>query len=131
MEQWKVIESSPNYFVSNFGRVKNKKGKLLKQFDNNGYMKVHLYANGKSIYFRVHRLVAKAFIGNCDGFDIDHIDSCRNNNNALNLRIVTSRQNQHARILKSQKLEDLIDEIYLCFKQGHSLVETKRIIYRI
>lgn len=74
---------------------------------------------------------AKAFIGNCDGFDIDHIDSCRNNNNALNLRIVTSRQNQHARILKSQKLEDLIDEIYLCFEQGHSLVETKRIIYRI
>ena len=53
--------------------------------------------------FRVHRLVAAAFIPNPENKPcIDHIDGDRANNHADNLRWVTVKENQNNPITKSK-----------------------------
>lgn len=66
-EEWRPIEGYEGiYEVSNFGRVKNvKKGTIRKLgVTRGGYNDVILFKNGKFKNFKVHRLVAKAFIPN-------------------------------------------------------------------
>ena len=90
-EQWRPIAGYDMYEVSNMGNVrktyKNGKVKILKQPDSNGYKQVNLYSNGNEKNFRVHRLVAFAFIEQVGGkLTVDHIDRDRSNNNIENLR---------------------------------------------
>lgn len=76
------------YFVSNYGRIINRKtGLELKQGKNNcGYRYVILCNNGLRKKMYVHRLVANAFVENINGYDeINHIDENKENNNYLNL----------------------------------------------
>jgi len=90
------IENYDNYFVSNFGNVKNSKtNKIMKQSNNkDGYKKIGLTKNGKQKYFLIHRLVGKAFLENPDNKPvIDHIDNNPANNNVKNLRWATSKDN--------------------------------------
>ncbi len=101
IEEWKDIENYPNYQVSNLGRIKSKerytkqrngmnlrKEKLLTlQKDHKGYLYVRLYNNNGWKYFKVHILVAKAFIPNLlNEPTIDHIDRNKENNKIDNLR---------------------------------------------
>lgn len=68
------------------GRVKNKHGRILKPEIRNGYYSVDLMKNGKRYKFRVHRLVAEAFINNPDNLpQVNHKDEDRLNNLASNL----------------------------------------------
>jgi hypothetical protein len=95
MEQWKQI-SGYDYEVSSYGNVRNMKtGKLKQQHEvNGGYLRVGLYKNGKLKNFRVHRLVANAFIPNPHGYsDVDHIDRNRQNNHVSNLRWLSHKNN--------------------------------------
>ena len=81
-----------NYYISNFGRVYNKRsGKITLSPEGKGkYSRVKI--NGKK--YRVHRLVASIFIPNPDNKPfVDHIDGDRYNNRADNLRWVTSTEN--------------------------------------
>lgn len=104
-EIWKKIKKYP-YKVSNFGRIKRIKaasgtriGKILKvRIDTRGYLYVNLYKNAKCKNFRVHKLVAEAFIGLCPkNKEINHIDGIKSNNNPNNLEYVTrSENNKHA-----------------------------------
>ena len=41
-EQWKIIIDYPNYMISNFGNVKNRKGSLLKPDLSGSYLRVAL-----------------------------------------------------------------------------------------
>lgn len=87
-EQWKVITGYDNYEVSTWGNVRNvKTGKIITQFVNSkGYMKVTLSKNSKKKCFRVHRLVALAFIPNPHNYsDVNHKDKNRQNNHVDNL----------------------------------------------
>ena len=60
---WKTLNEK--YQVSDCGKIKNAKGKILKTFINDkGYEIVSLSTNGKQKNERVHRLVATAFIPN-------------------------------------------------------------------
>ena len=110
MEVWKEISGyNERYEVSNYGRVRsndmivngrlqnchNKKGRILKPHtDKEGYKGVVLCVNQKRKTFRLHRLVAAAFIPNPDNLpEIDHIDGNRANNDATNLRWCTRKQN--------------------------------------
>lgn len=92
------------YEVSNLGRVRslhvrrhrNEGGLLtIKQASPNwDYQVAVLCRNGKPKSFRVHALVAEAFIGpRPDGVVIDHIDGNRNNNASTNLRYCTQLTN--------------------------------------
>lgn len=104
MEIWKIIGSSPNYEVSNFGSVRNTKtGNILKVVTNNyGYKLVCLSNKNKKQTGYIHRLVAEAFIDT----DLDpktsvvnHIDGDKSNNAIDNLEWATYSDNAfHGRI---------------------------------
>ena len=111
-EIWKDIEGYEGlYQVSNFGNVKSLarivhskkrsdykiKEKILKQSDTTtGYKKVELHKdNEKRKSFKVHRLVAQAFIPNPENKrEVNHIDGNKHNNNVNNLEWVTSSENK-------------------------------------
>lgn len=68
------------------GRVKNKHGRILKPEIRKGYYSVDLVKNKKRYKFRVHRLVAEAFVPNPDNLPmVNHKDEDKLNNIASNL----------------------------------------------
>lgn len=98
------------YEVSNDGRVRRVagwRGNLgyrpptgeLKQSCVRGYMQITLYKNGEKSRYKVHRLVADAFIPNLKRYpQVNHIDGNKKNNKVENLEWVTQSQNmKHAR----------------------------------
>ena len=96
MEKWLSIEEFPNYEISDFGNVRNRRtGRILQPRKNpKGYNIVSLYDNGLQHTKKIHRLVAKAF---CEGFDedreVNHIDGNKNNNSKTNLEWCTGSEN--------------------------------------
>ena len=96
LELFKPIDGYDNYFVSNFGNIKNSKtNRILKPSTHRqGYKLVVLHKNGKSKNFTVHRLVGIAFLENPDNKPvIDHIDENKSNNNVKNLRWCSQKEN--------------------------------------
>lgn len=123
-EIWKDIEGYEGlYQVSNLGRVKRLKGKymskerILKPCENNtGYLQVHLCKNSKSKFYKVHRLVALAFIQNPENKQqVNHIDETKLNNVVSNLEWVTAKENNNhgtrieRSIISNQKKVKAID----------------------
>lgn len=99
-EIWKPIKDFEYYFISNFGRVKSTKfGKerILKLTkDKDGYSIVNLYKNNKSKTFKVHRLVAEAFLPNPYNLpQVNHKDENPQNNIASNLEWCTASYNNN------------------------------------
>jgi len=112
-EQWTQIKDYEClYEVSDLGRIKSLnrnlfcthnnsfskiKEKILKQGDNKkGYYCVRLYKNGTPKQFKVHQLVAIAFLNHilCGmKLVVNHKNFIRSNNRVDNLEIVTSREN--------------------------------------
>ncbi len=116
MEQWKDIKGYEGlYQVSDLGRVRSldkyvwnihnqsyslRKGKILKQgkgvknSQGQYYRNVKLYKDGKHKSFKVHRLVAKAFIENPDNLPfINHKDENPENSQACNLEWCDQKYN--------------------------------------
>ena len=116
---WKVIPGLESYAVNEDGIIKAlpkiREGRLdclnshagcteksqrkykehiIKPRYTSRYWYVCLMHNGIKKYYRVHRLVYKAFVGEIpEGMVIDHIDGNRNNNNINNLRCVSRSEN--------------------------------------
>ena len=108
------------YQVSNLGRVKSLlKGKILKQADTTtGYKKVKL-CNGNKKDYKIHRLVAYAFIPLVEGKEIiNHKDGNPLNNIVNNLEWCTQKENViHALktgLKKTIKLtKEELEELYI------------------
>jgi len=88
-EQWlPVPDYGDKYEISDRGRIWSRHcNRLLCPFtDADGYLKICLYKQGKRKAFRVHRLVALAFIPKSENdYDVHHRDGSRDKNHVDNL----------------------------------------------
>lgn len=110
-EIWKDIPDYIGYYqVSSLGRVKStqkKKHLIIKPWDDGrGYLCVCLCKNKINKKFKVHKLVAMAFLNHKPnlGFKlvVDHINEIKHDNSVENLQIVTTRYNV-SKSIKSAK----------------------------
>ena len=107
-EIWKDIVIEKNgilydftnlYKVSNLGRIKSyvrdKNGKIMSpKKEKSGYMQICLRNNGEKEIFKVHRLVATAFLPNPDKLpQVNHKDENKTNNNVDNLEWCSASYN--------------------------------------
>ena len=105
VEQWKSIPGYEGlYEVSNLGRIKSlcagrhRNEKLIRKPvpDKDGYLTVCLKKNRKTSCFKIHRLVAHAFIPNTNNLpQINHIDENRQNNIVSNLEWCDCKYNNN------------------------------------
>jgi len=114
IEEWRTL--IPDFYeVSNTGKVKSLSRRILgdngdrllktkekKSFkDGKGYLTVKLHVNNESSNYKVHRLVASAFIENPKELpQVNHIDGDKLNNNVYNLEWCNNFENhKHAQKL--------------------------------
>ena len=110
MVRYKDIEGYEGiYQISDTGEVwtfKHKSPKpLKKRLNADGYVKASLTKDGRMKDYRVHRLVAEAFIPNPENKEtVNHIDGDKENNHVANLEWATrSEQNLHSYSLGLKK----------------------------
>ena len=97
----KQIKNFSKYTFTDCGKVYslNKKGKreIIGSKDKNGYLKITLVSDDKkNLYFRKHRLIAMAFLGE-NNMQVNHIDCDILNNKINNLEYVSAMENQSHR----------------------------------
>ena len=95
-EVFKDIENYEGlYKVTNQGRVYSLiSKKFLKPQSDKGYLRVHLYKNNKQKNYKVHRLVANAFIPNPMNLpEVNHINEVKSDNRVSNLEWCSASYN--------------------------------------
>ena len=113
-EEWRSIKGYEGWYeVSSFGRVRScdrtivqwsryghniertLKGQAIKPTDNgHGYQMVSLTVNQHRKAHYLHRLVAEAFLDNCEGkLEVNHKDADKMNNHVSNLEWCTRIEN--------------------------------------
>jgi hypothetical protein len=102
-EIWKEIPEEitlgkNNYFVSNKGRFKNNKGKIMNLKISGHYITVSFRNEDKNKTYQLHRIVAQLFVTKSENkLFVNHIDGNKENNYAENLEWVTKSENtKHA-----------------------------------
>ena len=119
-EEWRDIDGyEGRYQVSSMGRVKSLEwtdslGRTVKErilkpnVVGRGYLRVVLYAGGKTRMFFVHRLVCEAFHENPGNKpQVNHVNEDKTDNRACNLEWSTRRENinhgsRNERVAKAQ-----------------------------
>ena len=85
------------YFVSNYGRIKNLKGHIMRPWkDRDGYLRYTLQdKHGHKIKVLAHRAVCYHFIDGCDFTDreVNHKNGVKDDNYIGNLEVVTHQEN--------------------------------------
>ncbi len=141
-EIWKDIKGYEGlYQISNFGNIKSmdkviirkdgikyiKRGTMLKpSINTSGYLQIGLSKNGIRKPFRIHRLVAIAFIPNPYNKPfIDHINTIKTDNKVENLRWVTREENANNPLTRKHISESNSNEKHWNYGK-HPTNETKQ-----
>lgn len=112
MENWVDVKGWEGFYqVSNYGNVRSLsrtktvknggvqevKGRVLTpQTDRFGYYRVCFTRDGKSVYKRVNRIVAQAFIPNPDNLpQVNHKNECKTDNRVENLEWCDAKYNSN------------------------------------
>ena len=127
-EELRLIEGTEDYYITRTAEVYHKytetgyyKLKSRVNVQSGGYVYISLQLNGKAKSFRLHRLVAKAFLPNPNNLpQIDHIDNNKENNHVDNLQWVTAHQNAQKRnddglLINDKGFEDSQSTTVVCF----------------
>lgn len=127
MEEWRDIEGYEGlYQVSNLGRVRSlnfnhtigKVKELSLRNSKKGYKQVILYKDGKTKSYRVHRLVAEAFIENPNNYEqINHKNEIKSDNTVNNLEWCTNEYN-HNYGTRNEKVKKSLSKKTLCITTG-------------
>lgn len=153
METWKAIKGfEKQYEVSNIGNVRSidrvvkhyREGFIRKykgtskatRLTSDGYLKCNLKNNGERFDFRVHRLVAEAFIPNIDNKPvINHKNGIKTDNRVENLEWCTVSENViHAtrtRLIKTKLTDKEALEIFNSNLSQRALAEVYNINHTI
>jgi hypothetical protein len=93
------------YKVSEIGLVVNNSEHILKPApDKDGYLELSLCKEGVRTNFKVHRLVAKAYLPNPNNLpEVNHIDEDKTNNSVDNLEWCTRQKNAEHTLAKHYK----------------------------
>lgn len=123
-EVWKDIKGfEGSYQVSNLGRVKSlyRIGErvLSGRKTKYGYLDVMLYKDGKGKNYKVHRLVAEAFISNPDHLpQVNHINEDKQSNVVTNLEWCDNRYNNNYGTKNERTRNALSKPVYQYTKDG-------------
>ena len=132
-EVWKPIEGWSDYEVSSIGRVRNvKTSKILKTYPKGkwGHRKLSLKRNtpkqrGEDYKdFSIHRLVAKAFLGEQSKLEVCHKNGIAWDNRAENLKYATSKENTQDAIRHGTALGRNIRDLKLSEEKVKFIRET-------
>lgn len=98
-EIFKDIEGYEGFYqISNFGRVYSiKRNRFLNPSkDKDGYLQIGLSKDGKEKKYKIHRLVALAFLLNPHNLpQVNHKDENKTNNKVDNLEFCTAKYNSN------------------------------------
>lgn len=123
--EWRTVAGFEGlYEISNYGELRslnrtliNKNGVEYKckgvyfkpSLNDKGYQHTHLYKNGRYLCIRIHKLVALAFPEICGiwykGCQIDHLNGCKIDNRATNLKITDAKGNSSNPITKKRHFD--------------------------
>ena len=84
------------YAVTSCGKIWSYRNEcfLKTSYNSKGYLCVKLYRDGHKKTYKVHRLVAEAYIPNPDNLpQVDHIDNDKTHNYLNNLQWITNKDN--------------------------------------
>lgn len=121
------------YAVTSCGKVWSyKRKKFLNPFSNEkGYLLVTLCKDSVIKHYKVHRLVAEAYIPNPENKpQVNHIDECKTNNCLNNLCWMTGKENVNYGTGKERSAKARRKKV-ICIETGeifNSLTETAKVV---
>lgn len=119
-ESLKLVDGYEYYGITTYGRVWSFRRKIwLAQYSNyKGYKYVTLSQNGDTKNFRVHRLVAEAFLPNPNYYDqVNHKDENKANNHVSNLEWISASGNINHGTGNARRRAKLGTRV-VCFETG-------------
>ncbi|HEV2376219.1 MAG TPA: HNH endonuclease [Streptosporangiaceae bacterium] len=131
-ERWRKVRRAAGYKVSSEGRVRSVDrvladgrragGKVLKPaLTHNGYLKVVLRQNGRSVNMPVHQLVVEAFHGPIpEGMEVRHLNGNRRDNRVENLRAGTKAENTLDSLMHGTKAKKLTSALVLEIRERYA-----------
>lgn len=128
LEEWVQPIPDLDIEVNRKGEVRKKSTKALRKptYDGLGYLYVSLNYQGKNKFFKVHRLVAQAFLPEFEDHKyIDHRNGIRDDNRLENLRVVTQGENMALRDKNNKPLYNELRRLVLTYGYDGTLEKLK------
>ena len=116
LDRWVIYKNGSKHFY---------KGKIFKpEYNIDGYLVVTFSKNQKKTKYRVHRLVAEAFIPNPENKpEVNHKDEVKSNNYRTNLEWMTTKENINYGTHTKRSAEKRSKKVYQYDLQGNLVRE--------